>query len=688
MSRTSRDQTRLFPRTFEPYVFFAGVLAVGIFYTLKTGIAAVWPDTLYYADRARHVLEQGNFLQSHNYPAVTPPLYSLPMILAFLFPALQTGHTILVLLQTLLLGSGFFPLRALLSRHTRLKGMEASLLAGLGMLLPAFFAYAALLTSEALLIPLLIYAVYALDRLFDEPESMKYGTATGLFLGLAILTQDSAWVLWLATLATLAPELVKKTSLNRKHALAHALGFPLLMALAWAVYAQLAGGEAPFAFDLAVNNALARFNFAKNAALYFFYGGAPLAGMALILTGLLKREFWNSRFSRFAFVVLALAALYVGFTNAVIVDKKLDYLTNRLVEPYLFLPLIALFRMNEAARKELLSNGLMVFFVLMIFGFPHELRLDFRTGLSFWAGPFPLPVTGMIRNVLYLALNALPVLLLYTRPAWFVPGYALLLFFMMSIGLTSSSAFWRSNDDVQLASLEARKFYSNDEMRKASALYVDYRCRADENNDIAYLFNCYDLAKAVYFLPHLPEAIETEELLSLPKEELQGALFASSESDNNFGPVAAETGLARFVRLTPQSVKEASRAPLVQITKITGLRQYVNLIMQGRVRRVTMLDAQSEMEIHSRRAGCAVMQTHFFMDDQTRNASFQLNKGAKMEKPIPVAGKDPESLVSLQLNLPEGDSTLHIGYINRKPDESPVPALIMFGRPVFKPCGS
>jgi hypothetical protein len=684
---TSHRESLFHPLGFESAVAFVGVLLIGLLYALYTGAIAVWPDTLYYADRARHLLEQGSFIQSHAYPG-SLPLYALLLQIPFLFPDIDTGHKILVVMQTVWMALGLFPLRLLLLRNTSLDDRAASILAAGTILLPCFFSYAPFLTAEVLYIPLLLCAVYYIDLLLDTPPTLGKGVGAGVFLGLALLTHSTAWVLWASAFLALTPALLSRSSPSRNiRSTLAALGIPLLMVMLWALYVFLAEGRNYFAFEFSFNNALARFNFTKNALLYFLYAGAPLAGIVLILAGLLKgKSFWSDGFFRFCFLTLGLLAFYVTFTNDVMVDSRLDYITNRALEPFLFLPLIALLRMNDAVQKELMGNGMLLLFVLAIFGLPYGLHTDFRTGMGFWTGPLPGAAAPLIHNGLYLLIMGLPAFLLFWRPRWFIPVYAFSIFFLVAVGLEASSSFWKKDDSSHLSSIDARGLYQSKLFQEAPVVYAEYNCHGKKNADVAYLFGCFDLGKALYFLPKLPEYITSEEVLELPPEKTKNALFASSEKDNIFGKTMAQSELARFMELTPVSLRAVKNMPLVHITKISGMRQYISIPMMNRPRRITLLNPKSSFTLNSSRAGCVIIETGFYME-APKPVTLQLNEGSP-RKITPRKAEGASSALSLQFNLPEGASTLNIEYGAKGENPLEEPTLILVDRPLIKNCGA
>ncbi len=674
----------LFPKSPLAWAVFGATLAMILFYAWSAGTVLVLPDVLYFADRARHLLEEGTFAQSAFYPSV-PPLYGLLLLPVYIFENLKTGHALLVVVQSLLLASAWFPLRGLILNNGAEDKAAASFLAGLVLLLPAFASYAPLTTPEALLIPLLIYAVYFLDRIFSQKADAAAGWGAGLFLGLAALTQQSASVIWLAAVISLALTRPFKSGARERRAVLTVALLPPLLWLAWRGMSFLMGEavDQPFAF----NNALARFNFVKNALLYICYGGAPLAGLALVLAGLMKgKSFWREPFFRFSFLALAGVALYAAFTNDVIVAKKLDYITNRVIEPYLFLPLIVFLRLDGGTRREILTNGLMILFVLMVLGLPGALNLDFISGFAFFTGTALTPAGVLTRNVLYLALAALLVLALYLRPKSFLPVYALVLLFVTGAGLTAASGWWRGQDDAQFAAMPAQAFARNPEFRAAGKIYLDTRCKEGRSSDVAYLYGCFDMSKSAYFLPKPPKPLRAAQIAERPFEEIDGALFASTENDNRLGPTVAQAGMTRFVRLSKDSLHELKTTPLVQITGIKGLRQYINIPVRGRLRRMTMLDQESSFTLRASRTGCSRFSALLFADDHPRKLAFRLNDGRTRTIRVPVLGHGPQRPASITLRLPEGESVLHLSY-GGKDDLPQIRNLILFEKPVFESCG-
>ncbi|HVY12601.1 MAG TPA: hypothetical protein VHB73_03440, partial [Alphaproteobacteria bacterium] len=669
---------------------YGAVLLIGLLYALRTGIAAVWADTLHYADRARHLLEQGNFFLSPIYQDHTLPLYSLLMSLGFAFPEVETGHRILVLVQVVALSITFFPLRALILNHSGLRASQASWLAAGFTLLPSTFVYASLLIPEAVFIPLIAYAVYFLDQLFAGSNDQKDAWGAAIFMALACLTLSTGAVLWLAVLITFLSGLWLNPQSFRKSVFLPVFLLPPLLLAGWAAY-DFHGAWPDL--NLAFNNALARFNFVKNGLLYVIFSGAPLAGLALLISAIMSgRHFWQNNFFRLAFTALVLVAFYAGLTNDVIVSHKLDYFTNRVIEPYLFLALIVFLRLDPGMRKELLGNGLLVFFVLAIFGLPGNLHVDFYSGLTLWDGSLALTKGfNVLHNIIYIVLISLPVAVLFLRPSAFMPVYIALLFLMALPGLGANSNRWHRNEDSNFLYMKAREFYYDATVKSAETIYTDYRCQGDENNDVAYLFRCFDTAKALYFLPKLPQKISDEELLRLPLNKNSNVLFLSTQADNNFGQIMAESGLARAVRVTPESLKAAASAPLVQVRKIEGMRQYVSLPPSWS--RVTVLDPNSSFTLHSSAKGCITMETMLFMDDKDREISFQLNDGPvsrHMVRYLDMGPKAPmlnmKAPVSLKLEIPQGDSVLHLRYGNYHSDSPQQQDLLMFSRPVVKSC--
>jgi hypothetical protein len=672
----------LFPNDGMAYVIFFISCFVAALYVVDVGTIGIWPDTLYYADRGRHFWEEGRLAVTANYPDYLP-LYSLFLSTAFLFPDVVIGHKILRAIQTLLLLSAFFPLRGLLRNRTSLKSWQVDAMAALALLMPYTLPYATMMTHEAVFTSLIVWFVFFFDRSLEEGKKNDVWLA-GIFLALGLLTHYLGWMIW----AGACLSLIGTKRLNIR--LLPLLLLPLGAWVIWALYSWFFLNVFPIPLPLHFNNALARFNLIKNGILYVLYASVPLAGLGFLMSLFFKFKNWRQEpFFLFGILAIAGAILYAGFSTSIIVDKKLDFISNRALEPFLFLPLIIFFRLEEGARKELLSNGLLVLFVLLIFGMPYDLKADFSSGLSFWAQSLPQPGFGFVRNIIYLALLTLPVSLLYMRPHWFVPAMLIVTFLFVIQGLGQNRNNWKANEDSNFSFLNIQNIHRNPLLQKADGLYADYRCR-EGHNDMGGIFRCYDMAKILYFLPHLPKSVAVEDIQSaLPDKEDAYIIYGTSENDNLLGPIVSQLGLAKLMKVTKKSLEAVEKTPLVEIKNIDGMDRYIFMPVQGRLQRMTVLDMDSVMHVESASTGCAEFAMQLLMDGSPETLQIKMGEKKTFRLIHATRGAKVIEPTTFMMDLPQGKSEIKLNYGDLKEG---VPkgtlGMIMFDRPLIRPCNT
>lgn len=418
------EPNRFFPRDISAYLLFLLLLGIALVFTFKTGASFVWPYALNYTATGHGIAAGGK---------VAMPFYGWFLSLRFIGGAgsdVESGHRAVILLQAFILALSFFPLRALIVKGGGLTSLQAGLVAAVMVVAPVFLGHAPLIEPLALFIVLLVFFAYAFDRALSE-RGLVWPLLTGVFGALLLLTDNAGWIGWAAAFLAAAGNFAKKDG-ARQSALPVLAGLGVSLVLC---FAALAVTGTPFIFELSGNNPLVRFNFIKNGILFLVLAGAPYAGFALLMGAVLKgRVFWQEPFFRFAAFALLGVILYITFAVDVIVDRKLDYISNRWIEPFLFLPVVVLFRLPEEARREAFLNGALVFLVLGVLGLPYGLHMDFKSGLTYWSQSLANPHYGIIRNAMYFVLMLLPVAACAFRPKWLVPSYAALGFIFAFTG--------------------------------------------------------------------------------------------------------------------------------------------------------------------------------------------------------------------------------------------------------------
>lgn len=221
MSNLSPDST--FIDKTSIVVAFLITVGLAVLYFVCTGIVANWPDSLFYADRARQLLEDGRLALNAETTLSYPPLYSMLMALsfyigsfsvgAFFVPSFLLSHQILVCLQIALLCSTFFPIRRLLLGCDGIGKNEATVLSVIIALSPTALPYANMLSAEALFIPLFVWFTYFYDKFLNAnkaSEATRYAMGAGALLGLLLITKDIAWAAYVAVLLNTLWVILKK----------------------------------------------------------------------------------------------------------------------------------------------------------------------------------------------------------------------------------------------------------------------------------------------------------------------------------------------------------------------------------------------------------------------------------------------------------------------------------------------
>jgi hypothetical protein len=698
MSNLPPDSQSLDKFSFSAQVIIAFLCmgAIAALYFLATGIVAIWPDSLLYAEPARNLVEAGQLAGVSAIPAPYPPLYSLFMALCFSIGSLFTAdfyiqHQILIGLQLTLVCSTFFPLRSLLSRCDGVGRSEAIALSAVVALSATTLPYASILCAEALFIPLFIWFTCLYDNFLNDT---KKNTALwcGILLAALVLTKEMGWVVYSAVaLCALQRFLTKKSFAN----VWGILVLPLLCAGIWQAYLYFVLHQ-PFELpNWNLNNGLARFNFVKNGIVYLMYVGMPLAGLGFIIACFTqKASVWEKPFFHFAFITILGVLIYTALANTIIVDRKLDYITNRLIEPFVILPFIAFMRLPLQIRKETMANGMLIFFCMMIFGFPYAIKTDFITGLSYWAQSLTNPNLGIIRNAIYLLLISLPVIIIWWKPKFFILTYACVAAIITCGNLMQDQTVWSANEDGNFKYVNIFGFAASAAIKNAQAIYIDNQCAKNQNNNIAYLYRCNDLNKLLYFLPRTTQYKSAQDMNSLQLKPDENVLYASSDNDNAWGSVVANIGLGKLMRVGAKDIAALKPTPLVSIPTIEQSGRYINVRLNDGMQRVTLLAANNKFNILSDTQGCAEIHVSLANDGGTENqpkakqVEFILNT-----KPIKktmvgtlTTPHVPEAIV-VPLDMREGENTLQIHY-DEMPDANRTiqASLFMFGRPVFKPC--
>lgn len=664
---------RLFSFTSVIWLAFLLICAGAILFANAVGAVGLWPDTLHTAFLARHMLETGQVGAGAGLETHTSPFYGIMMLAAFAPHDLMLGHSILLFAQCAIYATGLFPLVTLLLKNTQLQRYQALLLAVVLMMGPWAIAYAPMLTADMLVASFTLWLTLFLQKWIDN-SGIKNAASIAFILSLLLLAHTLAPALWAAVALCV---ILSKPKAQEATII---LGMPILIYGLWSLSIS-----APL--ELAFNNPLARFNLVKNGLLYLCYAGAPLAGLTLLICVLTQfKKTATDRFLLFCACATLFTLVLSAFTASVIVEKKLDYFMGRSLDPFLFFPCLFLFRMDDKNRRDILSNGLLVLTALFFFGYPHNLNLDFASALSYWAQGAPNAGMGMVRNIIFILFLSLPVSLLFWKPKAFIAVYVFVAFVLGGGSLFQNHAVWSKNEDGNMRFINVNGLLQHPDF-KDKTVYTDFNCTPSSNNDVARLYRCFDTTKALYFLPNNPVFVKAEDVLTLKPEEQKEAIFISRKNDNLWGTTVAQIGLARFMRIEPDNKMEAT--PLINIEKIHGLKRYYNIPVAGKFERMAFLDDQTKLELYSSRDGCAVLEAP--IRSAAKKAVIRFTYDEKPLKTIDLPASKPSvpvTLLQLEIPIKKGLSVLTWNIETQKEEGVPegTPSLILFSRPIFRPC--
>lgn len=660
---------KLFPADANTYVGFFIFAAFCIGYSLKTGVLFIWPDSLAFT-------EQGHALFSSTMPE--PPFYGWLLRLIPFLGDTAVSHSVLIAGQAFALACAFFPLRALLLNKTELRAAQAAGLAAATLLSPLFLIHTAMVTPYTFFSGALIYFVYFFDEALQNPNSRLSALCAGLLLGIQLLLLPLGLVVWMAAILTVATSIILNTSSRRKPRSQEVLLLASLVLIP-SVFIAISGGQGmrPTFYG---DSPLARFNYVKNGLLYMLFAGLPFAGLAVLIGAVLKaKEFWIHPTARFVFICLLAALFYAAFSTPVVVSHKLDYFTNRLLEPFLFLPVIVLFRLPAQSRKEIFYNGLLIFFVLAIFNLPYGLNLDFKSGMTFWSQALANPQLGFMKNIAFMVLLLGPAICLTWRPKALITVYICIGFVFALAGAYANQRWWQANEDSPLAKMDAQALAANASLAQASFVATDFSCDLRDNHDVAHLYRCLDAMKALYFIK------KPIKLLSQLPTQKESYLFLPTQSDFRNGPLVGEAGLATVVEARP-----STRPDEMAIDAFSGLQPYIFIKFPEGQQRVTAFAPQATLSINSKSGGCALLKARLAFDAKGGGSfNYKLNDAPAQKKQVPeIAFNALPQEAEMRLQLPQGESKLAFTYGEKAnglfPQEN---KLVLVGRPYFEICG-
>lgn len=404
---------------------FAAVLLVSVGYTLWVGPVAFMGDSYLLADRAKHLIWQGTLNLNNHGSIVYPPLY--PVVTAFVYRCVPSDHVFLVLtlLNSLLIASTAFPLQRILAVHCKLSGAE---LIGFTLIIatsPTLLAYAPMVLTEALFLPLLYWTVWFFLEAEETPSLANFA-GCGLGMAACVLTRTAALGILLTLSACWVLQLVHHRDLRRNRAIGTALGLliPISTLVLWGLFERhfvTMQGRASYssvgALAATLQDAAAariRLGWTWSGILYFAF--APLTAAGPLFLGLILTR--PKHLLRGGADLLTLLLVILAIASIVLI-APIHYGGPSLTWNRYFAPFVGLLTVAVLQRRTSLPTSAIVAAVALSFGFalignPAALGCHFPDSLTaFTTGPGVVALPAAAKTILLLlcGLLSLPVLL-------------------------------------------------------------------------------------------------------------------------------------------------------------------------------------------------------------------------------------------------------------------------------------
>ncbi len=158
-------------------------------------------------------------------------------------------------------------------------------------------------------------------------------------------------------------------------------------------------------------------------------------------------------------------------------------------------------------------------------------------------------------------------------------------------------------------------------------------------------------------------------------------------------PLVAQIGLGNLVRVEQADIHALQLMPLVRIESVDKLGQYMNIPINHKMERVTLLGPDATFHLQSNKAGCINMNIKLAFaaskqDGNQKKVEFLLNKKTVKQVSVqaPVIGS-PQQDYQLPLAVGQGANSLQLNYENPNVTPGTLNAsIMMFGLPNFTAC--
>lgn len=472
----------------------AAAFAGSALFNFSTGLIVFMWDSQLLADRAKHLAQQGNLNVSEVFGGlVYPPLYPIAITPAYFTQNPETTFSLLLLIHALLVALQVWPLRWLLAEYAGVGEKGSAWLAVALALAPYTLPYGAMVLTEVLYFPVLLWMICFYLR-WQRSGSPRDAVGAGVFLALMMLTRAAALTVAVGVAGAMIHALWR-ARLDRDELRRRALGMAALLGTMVAITAGWKGFEKAFVsygavgayFDLddikRVFSSGKEFDhhmtWLSNAV--FYYITAPLSIAGFFFYALLFRRarlLLSDPLAPMALLTMAVSAVVVVLVMPLEMGGR-DLTWNKYLAPYVIFPVLVAARYRAWYRGGDAVLAATILSVAVLAFRPASLGCHFADALVlFSANLTRLPLPETLANLLYAGGVLLPAWL-WRRGA--VRAAAVFTGIMWVSALAGTVVYYRNSGDFNISRYEglAKRVLAETRANPRAEVYFDPKMKTD-----------------------------------------------------------------------------------------------------------------------------------------------------------------------------------------------------------------
>lgn len=441
---------------------FAAAVLVSACYTLWVGPIAFMGDSYLLADRAKHLIWDGTLNLNNHGSIVYPPLY--PVITAFVYRcfAPQNIFLALTILNSVLVASTVFPLQRILAVHCHLRGRSHIGFTLLVATSPTLLAYAPMVLTESLFLPLLCWTVWLFLEAESRPSFVNYALC-GLSMAACALTRTAALGILLGIAACWSLQLFDRRDERIRRLLGTILGLaiPVIILVLWGMFERhfvSMQGKTSYSsiaeLTATLHDATAariRLGWTWSGVVYFAFASLTAAG-PLFLGLVLTRP---KALIRGSLELLTLLLISMAIASIVLI-APIHYGGVSLTWNRYFAPFVGLLTITVLLRRaSITTTTIIIAAVLMcglaLLGNPAALGCHFPDSLTAFTtapGVVAMPAAGKTALLLLFGLSSIP-LFLELRTRYYAVGVSSAIL-ATCFSLWACAQYWRHSGVLNL----------------------------------------------------------------------------------------------------------------------------------------------------------------------------------------------------------------------------------------------